>query len=171
MPIRTTRLLAVTAALVFVMSGCDGDNPLTTASPADDSPVDNTASSQPEEHADDLSSDGDDVVSSSEVFVPQIVAALDLERSVAVPSGDHAGVGFVCNSGGGDQDIAYAGVSGVNDGLYTVESDGVPGTITLSTGPPTSGLAAGAFQTSLKDESYTFEFIELGVEVTIPGCS
>lgn len=169
MAIRETCFVAVAAALVFVVSGCGDDDSLTTAGPDGDSPADSTASPQPDQQADDPSSDGDDVVATSEVFVPQIVAQLDLERSVEVPGGGNAAVGFVCSGGGGD--VAYAGVSGVDDGLYTVESDGVPGTITIQTGSPTSGLGAGAFQTTLDDEMYTFEFVELGVEVTIPGCT
>ncbi len=69
--------------------------------------------------------------------------------------------------------MVYAGVvdaAGAETGTYEARADGVSGPVSFATGAPTAGMGAGARQGTLDEAEYTFDFGELGVEITIDGC-
>lgn len=113
---------------------------------------------------------GSGTADASGVFPADVLELMDEVKVVEVPGGGRAAVGRVCRDDGSA--LLYAGVDGVDDGLYTVSGEGVASPIVFTTSTPDPGRGFGASQMSLDSEEYVLEFTNFeDVSVTIRGCA
>jgi hypothetical protein len=155
-------LLVALGSFGLVVTAC-GDDDATVATPQI---AEDDAST-----GDDDGAGGGEGASTGSVFPAQISGTLDVEETADIPEGGRAAIGLIC--GGDGADVFYAGVvdaTGAESGTYQATADGVAGPISFTTGSPTAGMGAGASQGEYDAAEYTFDFGELGVQITIEGC-
>ncbi len=141
------------------ISACGGDDPAPVAGSASTT----SAGVAVQEGADAP------VAASDSVFPPDAHAPFDLERTFELPGGGLGGVAVICDSAAGD--LVYAGVSGVDGGLYTVDvGPDFPGDIIFTTGMPEIDQGFGVYQSSFDLPEYTMDFMDFDVSLQVPGC-
>lgn len=160
-------LLLALGSFTLVVTACGDDDDATVAiPPAEDGASDGESDAGAD---DENASEGEASASTGSVFPAQIADTLDIEETADIPDGGRAAVGLVCNGGGGD--LLYAGVvdaTGAQSGTYEATADSAE--VTFATGAPTAGMGAGATQGTFDEAEHTFDFGDVGVEITVGGC-
>jgi hypothetical protein len=155
-------MIIAMALAVGPLAGCSGSDGATSdeAEPtgALEAGVSTTAAAGPESGTGDANG----------VFPADVLELMDEVQVVEVPGGGRAAVGRVCRDDGSA--LLYAGVDGVDDGLYTVSGEGLSSSIVFTTSTPDPGRGFGAAQMSLDATDYVLEFTNFeDVSVTIRG--